>query len=154
MLQQYFLSEKQVGLESLKVLTSQWKAGFVAAEWNKKPSVSQTTSSRLLETTASLGADNDVQAAVNSPGLPSMQTAFPHTASLYILQWLHHICKVWDVLGCQGQENRAVRWKINVWDERHTTVLHMAAWRRHFLASNMHLYEIELSFVKTHFLYF
>lgn len=30
--------------------------------------------------TVSLEADNAVQAFVNSPGLPSMQTAFPHTA--------------------------------------------------------------------------
>lgn len=43
------LSEKQVGLESLTALTSQWKAGFVATEWNKKLSVSQTASSCLLE---------------------------------------------------------------------------------------------------------
>lgn len=90
--------------------------------------------SSAWKATVSLEADNAEQAVANSPGLPSMQTAFPHTASLYIMQWLHHIYKAWDVWGCQGQENSAVRWEINVRDERLTTVLLVAAWTRLFFS--------------------
>lgn len=80
-------------------------------------------------------------------GLPSMQTAFPHTASLYITQWLHHIHKGWDVWGCQGQENRAVRWKINVGDERrHTTPCIEGTF---LILDKSHLLSL-----KTHFSYF
>lgn len=93
---------------------------------------SELIASSAWKATVSPRADSVVQAVVNSPGLPSMQTAFAHTASLYIMRWLHRIYRASDVWGCQGQENRAVRWEMNVRDERRTTVFLMAAWRSPF----------------------
>lgn len=47
--------------------------------------------------------DRVVQAVVNSPGLPSMQTAFLHTASPYIRRWLRRMeCRKCEMR--QGQE--------------------------------------------------
>lgn len=144
--QQSSLSEKTSWTWVLDCLDISQKSRFCSSWMEQKAlCVSELIASSARKATVSPRVDNVEQAVVNSPGLPSMQTAFAHIASLYIMRWLHRIYRASDVLGCQGQENRAVRWEMNVRDERRTTVLLMWLHGGAHLVSKLHALTLDLS---------
>lgn len=88
--------------------------------------------------TVSLEASNVVQALVNSLGLPSMQTAFPHMACPQItLVTSSHLNRL-RCIRLSGAGKQACQLKINVTVEMSTSGLIMAAF-----SSFPHVHEIE-----------